>query len=60
MALEVRAGKTVPIPCRHCGKAIAFPVAVGVHSLTCPGCSRSTRAFVTWESGELRIRTATE
>lgn len=60
MAFEVSVGKNVPVPCRHCGVGIGFPITIGVRSLRCPACARATRVSVTLESDVLRIRTAAE
>jgi hypothetical protein len=58
--MDIAPGKILPIPCRHCGKMIAFTVAAGIHSLKCLACSGSTRLTVSWKMGEVRIATAPE
>ena len=48
----LRAGVTVRIPCRHCGKAlIPFKIAEGNHSVTCEKCGSSTEVRVAIEAG---------
>jgi hypothetical protein len=56
--MDINPGKTVSVPCRHCGKMIPFSVAAGIHTMKCLACSRSTRLSVTWESEEVRIATS--
>jgi hypothetical protein len=57
--LELRPGMTVPIPCRHCEKAmIRFTVSEGDQSLACPRCGSATDVKVFAEGGALRIKTS--
>ncbi len=59
LALIVKLGDTVPIPCRSCGKKlIPFVVKEGNHTLTCPDCKEATRIEVTCVGQSCRIRTA--
>jgi phage FluMu protein Com len=59
MPLELRPGASVPIPCRHCEKAlIRFNVSEGNHSLTCPRCGSATEVTVYPEGQGFRIKTS--
>jgi phage FluMu protein Com len=50
---------SVPIPCRHCEKAmIRFAVSEGAQSLSCPRCGSATDVKVFTEGGALRIKTS--
>lgn len=60
MPLELQPGKSVPIPCRPCGKTLLkFTLAEGTHALSCPQCGGETRVRVDRDAatGELRVRT---
>ena len=57
--LDLRPGTFVPIPCRHCDKAmIRFSLAEGSHTLACPRCNCITDIRVYLDSGTLRVKTA--
>jgi len=57
--LELRPGVSVPIPCRHCEKAmIRFTLNEGSQSLNCPRCGSATEVKVYTEEGVLRIKTS--
>lgn len=60
MPLELQPGRSIPIPCRPCGKSLlSFTLAEGTHALTCPRCGGQTvvRVDRAAASGELRVRT---
>jgi DNA-binding response OmpR family regulator len=59
-AIEGRIGRTIAIPCRHCGVAIPFAPQVGVTSLRCPSCAQATQVRAEFEAGEFRVRTEPE
>ena len=54
---EVVPGKSVYVPCRHCGKLFSYKVAVGSESVKCPRCSKATRVVATGLAGVIQIRT---
>lgn len=59
MPLELRPGVHVPIPCRHCERAlIRFAVSEGEHTLSCPKCGSATDVRVYADGGRLKVKTA--
>ena len=59
MPLELRPGTSVPIPCRHCEKAlIRFTVSEGGHSVACPRCGGATEVKVYAEGQGFKIKTS--
>ena len=59
-AIEGRIGKTIAIPCRHCGVSIPFAPQAGITLLRCPSCAQATRVRAEFEAGEFRVRTEAE
>ena len=57
--LELRPGTSVPIPCRHCEKAlIRFTVSEGGHSVACPRCGGATDVKVYPKARAFKIKTS--
>lgn len=59
MPIDLRAGDSAPIPCRHCGKSlILLTVSEGTHTLACRRCGARTEAKVERRPDGLAIKTS--